>query len=197
MSVPSSKKKRLFSSHILGGVGISISNSSPNIEIVDDPGFRKDFFDLGISSYLHRYKPNIKPNISIVVVSDPAYVDSLANCGAFVVSPTKYGTFVVSHVNCGVFVVISPTNCGASIIVSPANCSTPVKSPSIYCVSPVVSPLHDRELRLLDLESMYVASGCSDFVVAHGRYQLHIDELFDIPALVLFSQEEPLLVVEL
>jgi hypothetical protein len=43
VSVLSSEKKRLFGSHVLGGVGMSISSSSRNIEEMDDPGFRKDF----------------------------------------------------------------------------------------------------------------------------------------------------------
>jgi hypothetical protein len=52
------------------------------------------------------------------------------------------------------------------------------------------------ELNLLDSKPVCVALGCSDFVVAHGRCQLHIDEFFDISALFLFTQEEPLVVIE-
>jgi hypothetical protein len=192
VSVPSSKKKRLFGSHVLGCVGMSISSSSPDVEVVDDLGFRKVFFDLGVSSYLSRYGPDVKPDISIFAASDPAYVDSPANCGASVLSLANCGTPVL--------LTVSPANRSTLVKspicrVSPANCGTPVKS--LICrVSPVVSPSYDRESRLLDSKSVCVASGCSDSVVAHGRYQSHIVELFDISALVLLSQEEPPLVVE-
>jgi hypothetical protein len=176
ISVPSSKKKRLFGGHVLGGVGMPISSSSPDVEVVDDRGFRKGFFDLGVSSYLSRYGPDVKPDISVIVASDPAYVDSPANSGAS---------------------ILSLANCGTPILltVSPANCGILVKSP-ICRISPVISPSYDRESRLLDSKSICVALGCSDSVVAHGRCQSHIDELFDISALVLLSQEEPPLVVE-
>ena len=166
VSVHSSKKKRLFGSHVLGGVGMSISNSSCNVEEMDDLGFWKDFFDLGVSSYLRRYGPNVKLDISIFAASDLA-------------------------------IVLNPANCGTPVLltVSPTNRGTPVKNP-ICRISPVVSPSHDHESRLVDSKSVCIASGCSESVVALGRCRLHIDELFNKLALVLLSQEEPLLVVE-
>jgi hypothetical protein len=53
-----------------------------------------------------------------------------------------------------------------------------------------------NEPSLLDSERVCIAMGYSDVVVTHDWCQLHIDELFDISSLVLFSQEEPLVVIE-
>jgi hypothetical protein len=175
MLVCSSKKKRLFGSHVSEGVGISISSSSPDVEVVDDPGSWKDFFDLRVSSYLHRYKPDIKHVISLVAVSDPVYVESVANCGTSVESLVVCGASVESPVVCGIYV--------ESLVV----CDTPIKSPATYRISLVVSPSHEHESSLLDSKPVCVASGCFDFVVARGQCQLHIDELFNISALVLLS----------